>query len=52
MSPLAILLLVLLVLVIVGGAPRWGYHRYGWGPSGFGALLLILLVVLLATGRL
>jgi hypothetical protein len=32
-----ILLIVLLVLVF-GGLPNWGYHPYGHGPSGIGGL--------------
>lgn len=47
------LLLILIVLVILfGGLPTWGYHSYGWGPSGLGAILLLVLVVLLLAGRL
>jgi hypothetical protein len=47
------LLLVIIVLVLVfGGLPRWGYHSYGYTPSGLGAVLLIILIVLLLTGRL
>ena len=47
--------LVLLIIVLVflfGGLPRWGYHSYGYTPSGLGAVLLIILIVLLLTGRL
>jgi Protein of unknown function (DUF3309) len=46
-----VLLLVLLVL-ICGGLPTWGYHPYGYAPSGIGTVLLIVLLVLLLTGRL
>lgn len=49
MSPLVIILLLLLV---VGGLPNWGYHSLGYGPSGIGGLLLLVLVVMLLTGRL
>lgn len=47
-----ILLIVLLVL-LVGGLPRWGYSRnWGYGPSsGLGFALLIVLVLVL-TGYL
>lgn len=47
-----LILIVLLILFVAGGAPHWGYHTYGWGPSGIGGLLLIVLVVLLLTRRL
>ena len=47
------ILVVLLVLLLLGAIPAWPYSR-GWGyyPSGIVGLLLIVLVVLAATGRL
>ena len=44
-----ILLLVLIVLLL-GGLPRWGYSRnWGYAPSSvFGVVLVIVLVLLLA----
>jgi hypothetical protein len=47
-----LVLLVVLILLIVGGLPTWGYHSYGYAPSGAGGLLLIILLILLLTGRL
>ena len=49
MSPL---LIIILLLVIFGGLPNWGYHHYGYGPSGVSGLLLLVLVVMLLTGRM
>lgn len=46
------ILIILLVLLVVGAAPGLGYHSYGWGPSGIVGILLIVLLVLLLTGRL
>ena len=46
-----ILLIVLLVLVF-GGLPNWGYHRYGYGPSGMGGVLLVIVLIFFLTGRL
>jgi hypothetical protein len=46
------ILLILLLLVVFGGLPNWGYHQYGWGPSGIGGILLLIVIVLLVTGRL
>lgn len=46
------LLLIVLLLLVFGGLPNWGYHQYGYGPSGIGGLLLIILVVMLFSGRL
>lgn len=43
-----LIVLILLVLLLVGGLPAWGYHSYGWGPSGgIGVVLVVLLVLLL-----
>lgn len=52
MSPIGLILLVVVILLLVGGLPNWGYHQFGWGPSGLGGILLIVLIVLLLTGRL
>ena len=49
---MGLLLLIVLVLFLVGGLPRWGYHSYGYTPSGFVGILLIVLIILLVTGRL
>jgi len=47
------ILVVLLVLAALGALPSWPYSR-GWGyyPSGSLGLILLVLVVLLLTGRL
>jgi hypothetical protein len=49
---MGLLLLILVMLFLVGGLPRWGYHSYGYGPSGIAGVLAIVCVVLLLTGRL
>jgi hypothetical protein len=44
---------VVLVLIVIGALPRWGYSsQWGYGPSGGIGLLVLVLVVLLITGRL
>jgi hypothetical protein len=48
---MGLILLVILLMLIVGGLPRWGYHNYGYGPSGIGGLVLIVLLILVLTGR-
>ena len=47
-----ILLLVILLVLMVGSAPAWGYSR-GWGyyPSGTIGLILIILIIMLMLGR-
>jgi len=46
-------LLVLLVLFLVGSLPTWPHSKsWGYGPSGVSGVLVLILVVLLLTGRL
>jgi hypothetical protein len=50
---MGLLLLILLVLLLVGAVPRWGYSRnWGYGPSGLLGVALVVLVILMLTGRL
>jgi hypothetical protein len=46
------LLLIVLLLLVFGGLPNFGFHQLGYGPSGVGGVLLIIVVILLLTGRL
>ena len=50
---LGTLLLIVIVLMLVGAVPAWP-HSKGWGyaPSGIFTVFLVVLIVLLATGRL
>ena len=47
------ILLIVLILLLIGAVPAWPYSR-GWGyyPSGILGILLIVLIVMLLTGRL
>jgi len=48
MSILGLLLLVVLILLLVGGLPTWGYSRsWGYGPSGLLSMLFLVVIVLL-----
>jgi hypothetical protein len=49
---MGLILLIVLVLFLVGGLPNWGYHSYGFAPSGILGVVLLVVVVLLLTGRL
>ena len=49
---MSLLLLIVLLLLVFGGLPNWGYHSYGWAPSGIGGIILIVVLILLLTGRL
>ena len=49
---LTTLLIVILVLMLVGALPRWGYSRsWGYGPGGVVGLILIVILILALTGR-
>jgi hypothetical protein len=44
---------VLLVLLLVGAFPTWGYSaNWGYGPSGIIGVILVVLLILLLTGNL
>jgi hypothetical protein len=47
------ILIVILVLLLLGALPTWGYSS-GWGywPSGGLGLVLLILVILLLMGRI
>jgi len=49
---MGLILLIVLLLVVFGGLPNWGYHRYGYGPSGMGGVLLVIVLIFFLTGRL
>jgi len=47
------ILIIVLILILIGALPTWPYAR-GWGyyPSGLLGIVLIVLIILLLTGRL
>jgi hypothetical protein len=50
---LTTLLIIILVIVLIGGLPTWPHAaNWGWGPSGLVGVLLIILLILVLTGRL
>ena len=50
---LGTMLLIVLILLLIGAIPAWPYSRgWGYGPSGVVGLIVIVLIVLLLTGRL
>jgi hypothetical protein len=47
------LLLVILILILVGALPTWPHSRnWGYFPSGGAGLVVIILLILLFTGRI
>lgn len=48
---MGLLLIIILVLLLIGGLPRWDHaQNWGWGPSGgLGVLLVIVILVIVFT---
>ena len=50
---LGTVLIVLLVLALLGAFPSWGHSReWGYGPSGGLGLILLIVVILILSGRM
>jgi hypothetical protein len=49
---MGLILLIFLLLFLFGGLPRWGYHSYGYAPSGLAGVVLVVVFIMLLTGRL
>jgi hypothetical protein len=50
---LGTLLVIVLILMLIGVIPTWPHSQsWGYGPSGGLGLVLLIVVVLLVTGRL
>ena len=47
------IILVILILALVGVLPTWPHSRsWSYGPSGVAGLIVVILILLLLTGRL
>ena len=47
------ILIVILVLLLIGAVPSWPYSRsWGYGPSGLLGVVVLILLIMLLTGRL
>jgi hypothetical protein len=49
---MGLVVLIILIVLLLGGLPTWGYHSYGYAPSGLAGVVVIILIILLLTGRL
>jgi len=50
---LGTILLVLLILLLVGALPTWGYSSgWGYGPSGLLGTVLVVILILVLVGRI
>jgi Protein of unknown function (DUF3309) len=48
---MGLILLIVLVVLLLGGLPRWDYSRnWGYGPSGGLGLVLVIVLILLLLG--
>ncbi|HTY40919.1 MAG TPA: DUF3309 family protein [Thermoanaerobaculia bacterium] len=50
---MGLVLLILLLLLLLGAVPRWSYSRdWGYLPSGLLGVIVLVVLVMLLTGRL
>ena len=48
---MGLILLIVLIVLLMGGLPRWEYSRnWGYGPSGGLGLLVVVLLILVLAG--
>jgi uncharacterized protein DUF3309 len=53
--PLSTILIIIVIILLIGGLPTWGYSRnwgLGYGPSGVLGVILVVLLILALMGRL
>jgi hypothetical protein len=47
------ILLVILILMLLGVVPRWPHSRnWGYGPSGLLGIVVVVLLIMVLTGRM
>ena len=50
---MAMILIIVVVLLLLGAIPTWSHSReWGYGPTGGLGLVLVILVILMISGRL
>ena len=50
---LTTILVIILILILIGALPRWPHStEWGYGPAGLIGVIVIVLLILLLTGRL
>jgi hypothetical protein len=50
---LGTVLVILLILLLVGALPTWGYsNSWGYGPSGVLGTVLVVILILVLIGRI
>lgn len=48
---LVTLLIIILIVILIGGLPNWGWHGQGYGPSSLVGVVLVVLLVLVLLGK-
>ena len=50
---LSTILIVVLILLLIGAIPNWGYSRsWGYFPSGILGVVLVIVIILVLMGRI
>ena len=50
---LSTILVVVLILLLIGAIPNWGYSRsWGYFPSGILGVVLVIVIILVLMGRI
>lgn len=50
---LGTILIIILVLLLIGALPSWGYSRgFGYFPSGILGVVLVVILILVLMGRI
>lgn len=50
---LGTILIIILILLLLGALPNWGYSRsWGYFPSGGLGLILVIVIILVLLGRI
>lgn len=50
---MGLILLIVLIVLFMGGLPRWSHSRnWGYGPSGGLGILLVIVIILMLLGSL
>ena len=50
---LSTILIIVLILLLIGAMPNWGYSRsWGYFPSGILGVVLVIVIILVLMGRI
>ncbi|MGV3577306.1 MAG: DUF3309 family protein [Devosia sp.] len=50
---LSTILIIILILLLIGALPNWGYSRgFGYFPSGILGVVLVVVLILVLMGRI